>query len=274
MNLEKTERTLSSPIEKGVLEELYNHCNRREYVHPDPLEFLYLYHDPRDREVAGLVASSLAYGRVAQILKSVSFALERMNPSPFSFLLHATEKTLRSRFSSFKHRFTTGEELVRMLLGVKAAVEQYGSLHECFVAGLEEEDGNVLPALTGFVTALTHHFHHGRNSLLPSPAKGSACKRLNLFLRWMVRQDAVDPGGWSEVPPSKLVVPLDTHMHRIGLRLNLTTRRQADMRTALEVTRAFACLSPTDPIRYDFVLTRFGIRKDMGLDELIQKISA
>ena len=262
------------PIEKGVLEGLYGQCNRREYVHPDPLEFLYPDHEPRDRELAGLVASSLAYGRVTQILKSVSLVLERMNPSPFSFLLHATEKTLRSRFSNFKHRFTTGEELVRMLLGAKGAVEQYGSLHECFIAGLEEEDGNVLEALTAFVATLTHKFHHDRNSLLPSPAKGSACKRLNLFLRWMVRQDAVDPGGWSKVPPSKLVVPLDTHMHRIGLLLNLTTRRQADMRTALEVTRSFAFLSPTDPTRYDFVLTRFGIRKDMGLDALMQKFSA
>ncbi len=95
--------------------------------------------------------------------------------------------------------------------------------------------------------------------LLPSPGKGSACKRLNLFLRWMVRSDDVDPGGWSGVDAGKLIVPLDTHMHRMGLEVGLTRRKQADMQAALEVTRAFRTIAPEDPVRYDFALTRLGI---------------
>ena len=106
-----------------------------------------------------------------------------------------------------------------------------------------------------------------RNSLLPLPDRGSACKRLNLFMRWMVRQDAVDPGGWSGVPLSKLIIPLDTHMHRISRAMGLTSRRQADMGTAMEVTRAFQKFAPDDPLRYDFVLTRLGIRKDMDVTQ-------
>ena len=196
-----------------------------------------------------------------------------MNPSPSRFLRNASEKKLLPMFSDFKHRFTTGQELIRMLLGAKIAIERYGSLHECFVAGLGEDDDNVLEALSFFVAALSNEHGHVRNSLLPTPAKGSACKRLNLFLRWMVRNDDVDPGGWDKVPPSKLIIPLDTHMHRICRVLSLTTCRQANMRTALEVTRAFAGLIPDDPTRYDFVLTRFGIRNDMKLEGWLKRIS-
>jgi uncharacterized protein (TIGR02757 family) len=272
-HLEKSAQVLLPPITLDVLEELYCRCNRREYIHPDPLEFLYAYDNPQDRELSGLIASALAYGRVAQILKSASFVLDRMNPSPSRFLRNASEKKLLSMFSDFKHRFTTGRELIRMLLGAKIAIERYGSLHECFVAGLGEDDDNVLEALSFFVEALSNECGHGRNSLLPTPAKGSACKRLNLFLRWMVRNDDVDPGGWDKVPPSKLIIPLDTHMHRICRLLSLTTCRQANMRTALEITRAFAGLIPDDPTRYDFVLTRFGIRNDMKLEGWLKRIS-
>ncbi|MCJ7774009.1 MAG: DUF2400 domain-containing protein, partial [Desulfobacterales bacterium] len=106
--------------------------------------------------------------------------------------------------------------------------------------------------------------------LVAHPQKGSACKRMNLFLRWMVRQDAVDPGGWDDVSPSKLVIPLDTHMYRIGLRLGFTTRKQMDMHTAIEITKGFQKVIPDDPVKYDFSLTRFGIRNDMNFDEFVR----
>jgi uncharacterized protein (TIGR02757 family) len=128
------------------------------------------------------------------------------------------------------------------------------------MSGLRSGDPTVVPALSAFVGNV---FPEGCDFLIPTPDRGSACKRLNLFLRWMVRRDDVDPGGWDGVPPSKLVVPLDIHMHRIALTLGLTERKQADLRTAIEITEAFRKLSPSDPVRYDFVLTRFGIRKDL-----------
>ncbi|MBW2545477.1 MAG: TIGR02757 family protein, partial [Deltaproteobacteria bacterium] len=106
---------------------------------------------------------------------------------------------------------------------------------------------------------------------VPLPAKGSACKRLNLFLRWMVRRDDVDPGGWDDIPPSKLVIPLDTHMHRICLAFGFTKRKQADMKTALEITDSFRAIVPDDPVRYDFALTRLGIRKDAAPASLLNK---
>ncbi len=250
---------------KQALDDLYASCNRRTLIHPDPLEFLYKYEDDRDREIVALIASSLAYGRVRQILKSISSVLEPMGPSPHAFLLDSSLHQILSIFQGFKHRFTTDRELSLLMWGIRQVCREYGSLHRCFVAGLQEGDDNVLPALSFFVEALSSRAIVRRSSLLPKPEKGSACKRLNLFLRWMVREDEVDPGGWNLVPESKLIVPLDTHMHRIGLLLNLTRRKQANMRTAIEITHAFREIAPQDPVRYDFSLTRLGIRDDMSL---------
>ena len=257
-------------ISKEVLEELYVTYNRRELVHPDPLEFLYSYDDVRDREIVALVASYLAYGRVAQILGSVRRVLERM-PGPAEFVRGASPETLRTTLAGFKHRFTTGETLAALLSGARSAIERHGSLGACFGAGLSDGDETVLPALIAFVGELNSGADADNRPPLPCPSDGSACKRLNLFLRWMVRRDDVDPGGWDHVPPSKLIVPLDTHMLRIGCALRLTQRKQADIRTAREVTAAFRAFAPADPVRYDFALTRLGIRHDADLDAFLRR---
>jgi uncharacterized protein (TIGR02757 family) len=246
-------------VNRTTLERIYDRYHRRCYVHPDPLEFLYLYKDLGDREIVALIASSLAYGNVKQILRSVSLVLEKMGPSPSAFLLNAPLNRIAGTFSGFKHRFTTGQDIARLLRGVRRVIEKHGSLEKCFLSRFHRRDQNVIPALSAFVENI---FPEGCDFLIPAPGRGSACKRLNLFLRWMVRRDDVDPGGWDGVPPSKLLVPLDTHMHRIALTLGLTERKQADLHTAIEITEAFKRLSPSDPVRYDFVLTRFGIRKD------------
>lgn len=254
----------ASTRSREPFEALYAFYNRRPYVHPDPLEFLYRYPDLRDREIVAMIASSLAYGKVEQILKSVSKVLLKMGASPFDFVCSSPYHRIRSAFESFKHRFTPGEDISSLLGSAKSVIREHGSLQACFLAGYRDTHETVLPALSAFIG----HLHPDRaccwSGFLPSPDKGSACKRLNLFLRWMVREDDVDPGGWRAVSPSKLVVPLDTHMHRISLLLGLTGRNQADLRTALEITRAFRRFSPEDPVRYDFVLTRFGIRRDMA----------
>lgn len=256
---------------KNRLDRLYDTYNRRKYVHPDPLELLYGYDDLRDREIVGLVASSLAYGRVVQILRSVSSVLGAMGPSPAAFLGRSSLRSLERTYAGFKHRFTTGVELARVLYGGKRAIERHGSINACFTASLNDRDDTVVPALTAFVEELRNVGRFGCNSLLPSPADGSACKRLHLYLRWMVRRDAIDPGGWDGVTPSKLVVPLDTHMYRISRLLGFTGRRCADGKTALEVTAAFRELAPDDPVRYDFALTRLGIRDDADIEPFISE---
>jgi len=263
----------NSLIQKGrLLEKLYTTYNRPEFIHPDPLEFLHCYPDPLDREIVGIIASSLAYGRVAQILKSVSIILEKMHDSPRAFLMESSEKKLRSAFSGFRHRFTTGGEISSMLVKTRELINQYGSLYESFLTCFHKDDETVIPALSAFVKRFNGNDCDYKNSLLPEPDKGSACKRLNLFLRWMVRKDDVDPGGWEGIPSSKLVIPLDTHMYRICSAVDMTCRKQADMQTAMEITDYFRAISPEDPVRYDFAITRLGIRKDADTELFFAKI--
>lgn len=246
---------------KEELDRLYLYYNDRKFVHPDPLEFLYDYDDIKDREIAGLVASSLAYGRVKQILKSVAAVLAKMLPAPSVFLKQSSQDLIYRTFYDFKHRFTTGAELSCLLVNIKNVIIKYGSLNACFTAGLKKGDKTVLDAALNFADKLNASQNKRCNSLMPSPAGGSAFKRLNLYLRWMVRRDRVDPGGWDNISRSKLIVPLDTHMHRISLRLGLTKRKQADIRTALEITDSFKRFDKEDPVKYDFALTRLGINK-------------
>ena len=249
---------------KKKIDNLYNQYNRRRYVHPDPLEFLYSYKDLRDREVVGLIASSLAYGRVKQILKSVSYVLDIMNPSPYQFLMNSTHMSMYKAFEGFTHRFATGDHLAALLWEIKSVIARFGSLNECFIYCMSPDDETVIPAMTFFAGQLTSG-EYKPGHLVALPEKGSACKRMNLFLRWMIRKDKVDPGGWQDVPWSKLIVPLDTHMHKISLKLGLTTRKHPNMRTALEITSSFKQFNPDDPVKYDFVLTRLGIRDDMDM---------
>ena len=255
---------------KRELDKLYNQYNHRRYVHPDPLEFLFSYKEIRDREIAGLVASALAYGRVAQILKSVAQVLHRMTPSPYLFLKNSDYELIYNEFKDFRHRFAGGDDLAALLFGIKNTIDKFGSLYQCFLNGFSEKDENIVRAMLFFSHELAGH-ENSPGHLVALPEKGSACKRMNLFLRWMVRKDRVDPGGWDNIPPSKLILPIDTHMHKIGLAFEFTKKKQANMAAALEITRRFKRMVPDDPVKYDFVLTRFGIRSDMDIDCLIDK---
>jgi uncharacterized protein (TIGR02757 family) len=139
----------------------------------------------------------------------------------------------------------------------------------CFLANLNNADETVLPALRRFYAEIDAGARGRCGHLLADPAGGSACKRWMLFLRWMVRRDAVDPGGWEAVGARRLVIPLDVHIKRICTRLGLTRRRQADLRTALEITDAFRCIEPDDPVKYDFALARLGIRRDADVGDFL-----
>lgn len=259
---------MAGGLDRETLEGLYDRYNRREFVHPDPLEFLYDYDELADREIVALIASSLAYGKVAQIIKSVAAVLERMGPAPAVFLRASSPRSLEMKLSGFKHRMTTGQDLARVLTGAKTVIERYGSLNTCFTSKMNAGHETVIPALSSFVAEVSDESGGSCEFHLPSPDGGSACKRLNLFLRWLIRKDEVDPGGWKGVPPSRLVVPLDTHMHKICYKYGMTKRKQADLGTALEITARFREIAPDDPVRYDFALTRLGIREDASFDQI------
>ncbi|MGM0452202.1 MAG: TIGR02757 family protein [Thermodesulfobacteriota bacterium] len=245
------------------LEALYASYNQRCYVSPDPLEVLYHYPDIRDREIMAFIAAALAYGNVGQILNSIGRVRAIMGAAPLDYVVYGKPSDFTVDFTGFKHRFAAGGHMAAMLVGLKCLITEHGSLQNAFAASFSASDSTCLPALDAFVTKLRNACAQpDPGHLIALPRKGSACKRLLLFLRWMVRNDAVDPGGWEKCPAEKLVVPLDTHMFRVCRTLNLTRRKQPNMKTALEITTGFARIMPADPVRYDFVLTRQGIRRD------------
>ena len=245
------------PPSKEFFEGLYRAYNHYEYIHPDPLEFVYRYPKGPDREIAGLIASCLAYGRVAQILKSAGAVLDEMGNSPRLFIEKSDSKALHKTLSSFKHRFTSGKETACLIEGIRNVIVSHGSIEACIAASIKPNDDTILPALEKLVESLSAGYEF--KSLLPRPSAKSACKRLNLFLKWMIRGDDVDPGCWSSISPKLLVMPIDTHIFRICSNLGITKRKSADMKTALEITRFFRKINPDDPVKYDFALTRPGI---------------
>jgi len=254
-----TGKSLVRYFDKSYLEHLYEQYNDRKFIHPDPLEFLYNYPDLREREVVGIIASSLAYGQVKQILRSVSGILNVLGSRPSGFLKKVTLEELKSVFSNFKHRFTNDKELAVFLSNIGAILRKYGSLNFCFMKSYNKEH-DIIPALLSFTRELRAGECDCYNSLVPLPTGKCAYKRLNLFLRWMVRKDNVDIGGWDNIPTSKLIIPLDVHMYRIALEHKLTERKQADMTSAVQITNSFKKFCPEDPVKYDFALTRLGMK--------------
>jgi len=215
-----------------------------------------------------MIASALAYGKVEQILVSVRRVLDVMGESPAGYLAATAPSGLGRGLKGFKHRFTTADDMKQLMSGMRRVIKEHGSLNSCFVGHMDSGDETVLQAACGFADEVKG----GKGScefLVPEVGKGSACKRLNLFLRWMVRDDDVDPGGWTGVPAAKLIVPLDTHMFKAGHLLGFTVRKAADMKAALEITSGFARIAPADPVRYDFALTRQPIRSDASMDEVV-----
>jgi uncharacterized protein (TIGR02757 family) len=254
---------------RNVLEKLYKKYNRRELISPDPLQFVYHYSKPTDMEITGFLASALAYGRVEQIEKSLKNLLGRMGDSPCEFVINF-DKNKRRALKDFKHRFTTGDDMSDLLMLFKKIIGNYGSIEQYFYRGYNPSDSNIIPALSKFCNSLLEMHVEGHKGqatrglkyLLVSPDGGSACKRLNLFLRWMVRDDEVDTGLWKSIDKAKLVVPIDVHMSRLCKILGLYDRKTASLSAAAEITESFAEIEPADPVKYDFALSRIGIVED------------
>ncbi|MFC1781544.1 TIGR02757 family protein [Planctomycetota bacterium] len=255
-----------TPAIKCVLETLYIKYNHRSLIKPDPLQFIYNYSRPDDMEIAGLLSAVLAYGRVEQIQKSSKKLLSLMGESPYKFILDFN-KTHRSKLQGFKHRFTTGNDIADLLTLLKIILLEHGSIENFFLLDYSKSDRNIIPALTNFCDSLLNIYAHqykkeapkGLKYLLVSPLNGSACKRLNLFLRWMVRKDDVDTGLWKSIDMAKLIVPIDVHMGRLCRILGFHNNKTISLQTAINITEKFSEIEPSDPVKYDFALSRIGI---------------
>ena len=250
---------------RAHLDALLADCDLDRHRAADPVAFVHRFQAPADQEVVALFAACLAYGRVDLIRRALVDAVGRMGPAPAAAARADDPAAARARFAGFVYRVTRGEDLARLWIGVGALLRRFPSLGAAFQAGDDPASPDLRPALVRFHQALgaptaddppRRSYKH----LVASPGGPSPVKRLNLFLRWMVRgPDAVDLGLWAALDPARLVIPLDTHVHRIGRYLGLTARTRPDWQTAAEITAALRRLDPADPLRYDFALAHLGI---------------
>ena len=236
---------------KDILEKLYIRYNHRDLIKPDPLQFIYNYSNPGDIEIIGLLSAALAYGRVEQIQNSLTKLFAIMGDNPSEFVL----------------RFNTGNDIADLLELLKMILKKHDSIEKYFLIGYDSSHENIIPALSAFCDSLLKIYstkHNGKTNqglgyLIVSPTNGSPCKRMNLFLRWMVRNDEVDSGIWKSIDKSKLIVPIDVHMGRLCRFLGFHDKNTISLKTAIEITKHFAEIQPDDPVKYDFALSRIGI---------------
>lgn len=246
---------------KPYLDELLEKFDR-SYLEPDPLAAADGYKDEADLEVALLFAALFAYGRADLIQKNAAAILAAMGPSPAGFAEDFKPGARRSWMKGFSYRFHRRADLVALVSAVGEARRRYGSLKNLFLAFDDPCAADILPGISGMARTLRKL--SGRNtpafrSLLADPAEGSAAKRWNLYLRWMVRRDDVDPGPWNgQVSRSRLVIPLDTHVGRIARLLGMLGRRSDDWKAAVELTGFLRLLDPDDPVKYDFAICSYG----------------
>lgn len=303
-------------LDRGRLDDLYHQWNRREFIAPDPLETLPVYSDIADREVAGLLAASMAYGRVKALLSPLKRILSIIGISPKDYVCHRSQRQIELDLEGIAHRFAKARHFAALLAGIGAALRRYESLEAAFLEGYQSNSvpageirvrsvakntgllapaqadakevnrkkphrgtrfevyqmhqtrGDVLRGLLTLVGAVSIGRREQIGYLLPLPEKGSACKRLLLYLRWMVRLDDVDPGGWLAVNRADLLLPLDTWTYRIAVRAGWSRRKIVDIKTVCEVSARLSSINLEDPIKYDFALSRFGIRSNLDLDLL------
>lgn len=239
----------------------------------DPIRFPASYDRPEDREVAGWIASAFAYGRVETILASVGRILAALGPHPARAVDAIADfpRFAREDLAGFRHRFHSAADASALLYAVTTVRSRAGSVRAWFEDHQRPEDadvGGMISRAASGLLALDWRPAIGRRTLpvdspvrffFPDPASGSACKRWNLYLRWMVRRDALDFGLWEGIASSRLVVPTDTHVHLVSRRLGLTRRKSADWKTAREITDRLARFDPRDPVRYDYALCRLGV---------------
>jgi uncharacterized protein (TIGR02757 family) len=258
-----------------VLDRLYAGFNHRDSA-ADPIQIVRRYPRPDDREVVGFCAAGLAFGRVSAVLFSIERLLGVMGGAPAAYVRQFVPRRDGVAFRGFVHRWIRDRDLVALLWILRQMIERAGSIEGFFLEGYDPMEADVRPALDSFsrrALALDLKEAYGRarrapraGYFFPRPSAGSACKRLNLFLRWMVRRDALDLGVWTRVAPSKLIVPLDTHVVRVARCLRLTKYGSPGWAMARDITASLAAFDPDDPVKYDYSLCHLGMMNACGFN--------
>jgi uncharacterized protein (TIGR02757 family) len=272
-----TARTATDLIRilKPTLDRLYAEFNYPDSA-TDPIQIVRRFDRREDREVVGFCAAALAFGRVASVLQSIERLLAIMGDRPADYVRAFNPRLEAGAFAGLVHRWTRGSDLVALVWLLQQMMERSGSVEGFFGEGDDRPAEDIGAALDSFSTralALDLRAAYGRVPkrpgvcyFFPRPSSGSACKRLNLFLRWMVRRDALDLGVWSRVSSARLIVPLDTHVIRVGRCLRLTRYTSPGWAMARDITASLRELDPQDPVKYDYALCHLGMMNACGFN--------
>ncbi|MGK9477139.1 TIGR02757 family protein [Melioribacter sp. OK-6-Me] len=249
---------------KKRLDYHYNQFNSKSIV-PDPVLFPHRYLDSRDIEISAFISSIFAYGNLSQIMKTLDEIHKVMQNKPYEFISNFSLHT--KIFEKLKYRFYSPDDINLIFYALNKIYSQYDSLKYLFLLYYFENEKNLKSSITFFVDNIKNIIAHKSNIsagikfMLPDPMKNSACKRMNLFLRWMVRKDNIDFGLWQEIRPDKLVIPVDTHVARVSRMLGLTQKKIVNWQMAEEITENLRRFDPSDPVKYDFAICHIGMNK-------------
>ncbi len=247
---------------KSFLDEKVEQFNQPDFIVNDPISIPHMFTLKQDVEIAGLMSAVLAWGQRVTIIRKCKEFMQWMDYSPYQFIIHHKDKDLK-RFEAFKHRTFNGTDALYFIEALQSIYKKYPSLEDAFV--VPSTDATIERGLMRFhhlFFDLAHHPHRTKKHL-PTPERKSTCKRINMYLRWMVRDDkkGVDFGLWKNISSSQLVCPCDLHVDRVARLLKLITRKQTDWLTALELTENLRKFDPQDPVKYDFALFGLGIEE-------------
>lgn len=260
--------TRMRPDLANYFEELTARFQKEDFIETDPVMYLHRHAAQRDSELVGFISALFSYGSVVLIKRAIETILEPMGAHPHQFIIQFDAS--KKYWQGFSHRFHKEHHVIALMEWLQSVLREHKTLEAYFRKKFSESG-----SFEGMMNAVAHDFEranarrldHGLRFLINAPEKGSTCKRMLMFLRWMVRKDEIDRGYWAWLSPSQLIIPVDTHIARISWHLRLRSgklKRAANWKMALEITESLRNIIPDDPVKVDFALTRLGI---LGLEE-------
>jgi uncharacterized protein (TIGR02757 family) len=247
---------------KAFLDRKVEEYNRPDFIKDDPISIPHLFKKKEDVEISAFFAAIFAWGNRTTIIQKSRELMQLMQMSPHAFVLNASERELKD-LEEFKHRTFNITDLYYFIEFFKAHYSQFGTLETAFSKWMKKSDETTENALNGFYNYFFSLEYVPKRTMkhIASPAKGSSCKRLNMFLRWMVRNDeqGVDFGIWKNISPAQLVCPIDVHVARVARRFKLLARKQTDWTAAVNLTSFLRTIDPQDPVKYDYALFGLGV---------------
>lgn len=264
--MRRAESALPTGELKALLDEKYDAYCRPEFIADDPICIPHSFELAGDREVSGLIAATIAWGQRPTIIRNAQTAMRLMGHEPHRFVMEHSEQDLNG-LHGFVHRTFNASDLAHFIRALRHIYNTHGSLEEVFVRGISEGDTDLTGAIVHFKQVFFSIPHEKRTAKhVADPSRGSSAKRLNMFLRWMIRDNrrGVDFGIWKHIPTSMLSCPLDVHSGRVARELGLLTRKQDDWRAVQELDAALRCLDLQDPVKYDFALFGMGVFENKG----------